>query len=341
MRSHALCGVMILSGCGKAATVDEDMIAVERVRLREIEVAPFWIDRQRVSMRDYVSCIDDGGCETPDGRTDLEPLLVNWKDAVAYCRWRGARLPTNFEFASTAGLLPFSERDGHEWVTDLDEERVENRLEQRPRPSWPQRPWPRTGFESKSWPASLPSKFRCVRSALPHVRHGGMMFVPTRINKLSPHPRPISVTAFLLDRLEVTNSDYAACVADEVCADSPYVLAREEPDVPARVSWAGAFAYCKWSGARLPTAVEWESAARGGDDRKYPWGNEPLERCADVTHSTCGNRIAVGSGARDVTKDGVLDMYGSVDEWVAGNEVRGNEVSSNGPWHGVRCARDI
>ena len=95
-----------------------------------------------------------------------------------------------------------------------------------------------------------------------------------------------------------------------------------------QVTLFGARTFCASRGKRLPTEVEWEAAARGTDDRKYPWGNAPA-RCGAVRlpsdgnipfETSCPPLVAtpadVGTNAQDVNPDGVFDLGGNVSEWT-------------------------
>ena len=88
---------------------------------------------------------------------------------------------------------------------------------------------------------------------------------------------------YLIDVYEVTNSQYADCVATGACEPPAETSteAREQyygnslyDDYPVTyVDWEAARGYCAWRDARLPTEAEWEKAARGPEGINYPWGN--------------------------------------------------------------------
>jgi eukaryotic-like serine/threonine-protein kinase len=132
--------------------------------------------------------------------------------------------------------------------------------------------------------------------------------------------------AFRIDRTEVTRGMYARCVAARKCATPPVDLASDETLPITQVSWDDARAYCAFAGGRLPTEVEWEKAARGGDGREFPWGNQ-----ADCARGNWGNfdgegpcagknpgrPVAVGQYPTGASPYGALDLGGNVWEWVA------------------------
>lgn len=74
--------------------------------------------------------------------------------------------------------------------------------------------------------------------------------------------------------------------------------------------------FLKWSGKRLPTEEEWTRAARGDDDRKFPWGDDWSNKACQSGMNMPNVPVAVGSYPAGASPYGVLDMVGNVFEWV-------------------------
>ena len=84
------------------------------------------------------------------------------------------------------------------------------------------------------------------------------------------------------------------------------------------VTWDDGINYGKWGGATLPTVAQWEKAARGTDERLYPWGNTWDEKKCTHSDKVWGDHNStspVGSNKYDVTPYGAMDMAGNVREW--------------------------
>lgn len=143
----------------------------------------------------------------------------------------------------------------------------------------------------------------------------------------------VTLSPYWLDKTEVTNAMYAACVAAGVCAASSFANDNSfnGDDYPVvGVSWNDADAYCAWAGGQLPTEAQWEYAARGDDGRLYPWGNEWDGALANFCDTNCtydwrdpnvndGYALTAPVGSYAPGGDswiGAADMVGSVWDWV-------------------------
>ncbi|HET6583648.1 MAG TPA: SUMF1/EgtB/PvdO family nonheme iron enzyme [Nannocystaceae bacterium] len=132
-------------------------------------------------------------------------------------------------------------------------------------------------------------------------------------------PRAAEVKSFWIDLHEVSREAYAACEAGGKCTapecTPPDLSDRFPAEAMSRlpqtcVSHEQAEAFCNSHGLRLPSAAEWEYAARGVDARLYPWGNEMRDEY--------GSGLAPSnSPVVDSSYFGIRGMGTSALEWVA------------------------
>jgi sulfatase modifying factor 1 len=131
----------------------------------------------------------------------------------------------------------------------------------------------------------------------------------------------VVISAFCMDRNEVTVADYGTCVREGRCAapkhdDTAGPCNYEEPlraEHPMNcVTYNEASAYCAAQGKRLPLADEWEYAAQGGEAHfEYPWGgDDAADRSCVDRDKTCAVRSFVQEAL------GLFDMSGNVVEYT-------------------------
>ncbi len=147
---------------------------------------------------------------------------------------------------------------------------------------------------------------------------------------------PINVSAFYLDRTEVSNAQYAEFVKATGHAPPENWNGQTPPpnadQIPVtHVAYQDAIDYCVWRSRqrsdglnyRLPREEEWEYAARGKDAGKlnapmnlYPWGDQWVATNANTTESRLDHSRNVGSYPSGKSPFGILDLAGNVAEWT-------------------------
>ncbi|MFO0671431.1 MAG: bifunctional serine/threonine-protein kinase/formylglycine-generating enzyme family protein [Polyangiaceae bacterium] len=199
---------------------------------------------------------------------------------------------------------------------------------------------------------------------------GGNTFIGSEPGNGVPEaetPRfPVKLSPYCMDVHEVTAAKYTECAKSGGCARLDGDLARNEWDnitpmaskvydplctmrVPGEkgeypancISWREASEYCKLQNGALPTEAQWEFAARGSSQLKFPWGDdEHLEARLNACGSEClawgmkndpknfGNRkmygfddhfetlAPVGQFKAGASQFGIEDLSGNVFEWV-------------------------
>ena len=184
-------------------------------------------------------------------------------------------------------------------------------------------------------PPKLPEKPKI--GSMVKIKGGTYAIGPDDEDPSGASPRgEIKVDDFYIDRYEVTIGEYAKFL-NAGGYDKFYWTDMADPDwcgiikkgegkyivVPGKdlypvclIKIEGAKSYAKWANKRLPTEYEWEIAARGNEERLYPWGNETL----DITRANfdyhIGHTTPVGSYVKGKTPEGVYDMAGNVNEMI-------------------------
>lgn len=137
--------------------------------------------------------------------------------------------------------------------------------------------------------------------------------------------RQVTIHSYFIDLYEITNAQYQQFIEktgrhrQEVMVFFDDISVLFQPKLPAvGVAWFDADAYCTWNGKRLPTEAEWEHAARGEDDRAWPWGETYAEGYANGRGEDDGFAYTAPVGSFEAGRSpfGLYDLSGNVLEWV-------------------------
>ena len=160
-------------------------------------------------------------------------------------------------------------------------------------------------------------------------------------HKNGSNEMPIHIEKFWISKFPVTNAQYQVFVDDsdgyanpqwwQYSGDAAKWRAANPESKPSRfkgddrprenVTWYEAMAFCSWlsdktkSNITLPTVHQWQRAARGDDDRLYPWGSEFNVERANTRESKIKMTTLVMRYEDGLSPFGIYDMAGNAWEW--------------------------
>ncbi|MGE0709777.1 MAG: formylglycine-generating enzyme family protein [Planctomycetota bacterium] len=151
----------------------------------------------------------------------------------------------------------------------------------------------------------------------------GMVLIPSGPFLYGPDRKETVLEPFYIDIEPLTNARYREFL--QGTSYRPPRIWEQRPDLASPelpvtgVSWMDALQYCKWANKTLPTAEQWEKAARGAEGRIYPWGDaDPTPEKANLHYERFREpelRPATDYAAH-ASPYGVIGMTGGVWEWT-------------------------
>lgn len=179
---------------------------------------------------------------------------------------------------------------------------------------------PGSGLDPSGWPLVIIGE----RDGAPMVFIPGGVFTmgDDHDQQFAAPAHKVRLSSYYIDQHEVTVGQFHRFLAETNYRGSPPTtwppIADSERDIVeskpmVMVNADDARAYAAWAGKQLPTEAQWEGAARSGDGRVYPWGNE----APNYSKPRAPRQIdAVMSFPEDRSAHGVFDLAGNALEWT-------------------------
>jgi len=186
-------------------------------------------------------------------------------------------------------------------------------------PAQEQQPGKNDQTQTSNDPTS-PSMANKAPSGMAYVPGGTFMMGRDDGDEYERPAHRVTVKPFFVDISEVTREQYQEFVNATGRAAPASWSAKRFPVGTGKwpvtdVTWDDANAYAKWATKRLPSEEEWEFAARGTDNRRYPWGSD--WQAGNANADDASKSFADVGSYKGASPYGETDMVGNAWEWTA------------------------